>query len=290
MIRIGFDIKQKQICIDEYILKNNIGKVYVFYFKKFKPSFKVNCEIEYIEYADIEMYKYFYRLVEEINNKSLLVFDECMRTQNRSELIYNCAHHYCNQTQHKIVLEYFPIINNIENIMILFDFIDKGKYKGKGYKEYLLDEIDVKSINRVPEFEVIEVETTEKEQQSYEKEKEKLFNNLGKKHPDTVCTALELFVGKFKKTKITQYDMYIARNLRFKQENILTFKEAEIKNLIMIDFPTRQLELNDYIKKTKTEKLNFISSKMKVDEYYVGEYERFKKECEKIYAKTNIQS
>lgn len=288
MIRIGFNNIQKQSTISEYLKNNKIEKVYVFYFKKFKPNFEVDCEIEYIEYAAIEMYKYFYRLIEEIDNNSLLIFDECMRTQNRNELIYNCAHHYCNQTQHKIVFEYFPIIDDVQNIMILFDFINKGKYKGKSFNIEILKDIDVKSINRVPDLKLIDLKISEIEVKAYEKEKDKLFNNLEKKHPDTISTALELFVGKFKKSYIESDKKYIARNSRFKKDNISTFKEATEKNLIMIDFPTRQIDLNDYIKRTLTNELTFINSTTKVDSYYISEYERFKKECEQIYAKTSI--
>ena len=105
MIRIGLGLKEKQKVVDEYLSNNNINKVYCLYYRDFKPSYKTDCEIEYVEYADIIMYKYFYRLLEEIDDKKLIIVDGCMRTQNRSELTYNCVHHYLNQTPHKIIFE-----------------------------------------------------------------------------------------------------------------------------------------------------------------------------------------
>ena len=36
----------------------------------------------------------------------------------------------------------------------------------------------------------------------------------------------------------------------------------------IIDFPIRQIELNDFIKKTEVTDLIFINSTLKVDEYY----------------------
>jgi len=69
MIRIGLTLCEKQNIINDYLNKNEIKKVYCFYFKKFKYEYDIACNIEYIEYADIEMYKYFYRLLEEINDK-----------------------------------------------------------------------------------------------------------------------------------------------------------------------------------------------------------------------------
>lgn len=110
MIRIGFTHEQKQQVIDAYLSEHTIRKVYCFYYKHFPYRYDINTEIEYIEYSDIEMYKYFYRLLEEIDENCLIVIDELMRTRNRAELIYNCSHHYLNQTPHRIVFEYFPIV------------------------------------------------------------------------------------------------------------------------------------------------------------------------------------
>lgn len=285
MIYIGYKNNEKQRIINEYCQKNKISKIYIFYFKDFEYKYNIsNIEIEYIEYKSIEMYKYFYRLIEEIDNNSLLVFDECMRTQNRNELIYNCAHHYSNQSCNKIVFEYFPIIDDKENIMILFDLIN-NKYKGKSFNLEILNSGHVKIINRVPELKIINLDISEKQKKEYEEEKTRLFNNLGKKHPDTIVSNLELFVGKYKKQYIDN-KKYIARNKRFKNENIETFKKS-FENRILIDFPIRQLDLNDYIKKSNSTEITFVSSNTKVDIYYINKYLQFKKECEK-FDKTSI--
>lgn len=143
MIRIGFTQKQKQKIINDYLAEHNIKKIYCFFYKDFPYRYKVDVEIEYIEYSDIEMYVYFYRLLEEINESSLIIIDELMRTQNRNELIYNCSHHYLNQTPHKIIFEYFPIIENKEDFMILLNFENKPKYRGKGFDYNFLHDEDV---------------------------------------------------------------------------------------------------------------------------------------------------
>lgn len=138
------------------------------------------------------MYKFFYRLIEEIDNDSLLIFDECMRTQNRNELTYNCAHHYCNQTQHKIIFEYFPFIDDNSNFMILLDFVNKGKYKGKGFDWEMLKGEDIQIKNNILHLEVESIDISEKQKDSYRAEKEKLFDGLGNKDPDTIPRALEV--------------------------------------------------------------------------------------------------
>src|SRR5690625_2453550 len=125
MIRIGFSSQEKQDVIDRYLITHpNIRKVFVYYWTRFQSEFRVpdGVEREEIQYKYIIEYPFFYRLVEEIDNDCLLVFDELLRTQNRSDLTYNCAHHYANQTEHKIVFERFPFIERPVDFMILLDF------------------------------------------------------------------------------------------------------------------------------------------------------------------------
>lgn len=285
MIGIGLNSNDKQLEIKRYLKKHTIKKVYVFYFKKFKPSYKVDCDIEYIEYSDIIMYKFFYRLLEEIGNDSLIVMDECMRTQNRNELTYNCSHHYLNQTPHKLIFEYLPFIDDIQNFMILLDFENKSKYKGKSFGWSMLKEEYIIFKRNNIDFNIETVEISEKQKQDYEKEKENLFDNLGNKSPDTVPRNLHLFCGKFKKDYIKETENYIARNARYKKSNVITYKDASIKNLTMLDFPTRQLELNDYLKASETNSLKFISTGLTVDKYYSDEFQKWLENLEEFYGK-----
>ena len=49
MIRIGLSQKEKQKTISDYIFTHmEIKKVYVLFYKKFKPSYKVDVDIEYM--------------------------------------------------------------------------------------------------------------------------------------------------------------------------------------------------------------------------------------------------
>jgi hypothetical protein len=287
MIRIGFDYEQKQKCIEAYLSMHKIEKVYIFYFQKFKPEFQVDCEIEYVEFTDLIEYNPFYRLVTEINKNSLVIVDEFMRTQNRHELTYNCVRN-CTTSCNTIIFEYFPIIDDIQNIQILIDFDTRNRYKGQSFKSYFLDEIDIKSINRFPVLEIINIDITKEILKKYEDKKNYLFDNLGKKHPDTIITNLELYIGNFKKPYILENKNYVSRNDRFKKSNVSTFKNTTEKNLTMIDYPIRQIELNDYIKASQSDKLTFISSQTKTDLYYITQYNRIYNEVGEIYAKTSI--
>lgn len=292
MIRVGLSLEEKQKEIDNYLGGNNIRKVFVLYYKAFKPTFKVDCEIEYVEYDDIIMYKFFYRLLEEIDNNVLIVVDELMRTQNRSELTYNCAHHYLNQTKHKIIFEYFPFIADKKDALILLDFQNKGKYKGKGFDYEFIKEEDfkVKPINI--KFKVDLRKANKLQEEIYDQQKEKEFEQLGRSDPDILPRHLHLFVGKFKEPYITNDKLYVARNKRFKQRNITTYHDIRDsknnKNRIIIDFPCRQIEFNDYLKITKTDKVEFLSTGLPVDNYYQSKFEEWLSRLEEFYAEASL--
>lgn len=289
MIRIGLGERQKQKVVSEYLSTNKIKKIFCFYFKKFPIKFNVDCEIEYIERADIEMYKYFYRLLEEIDENSLIVMDECMRTQNRSELIYNCAHHYCNQTPHKIVFEYFPIIEDKNDFMILLDFINKGKYKGKSFDYMFLQDEDIKIRPRKIRFDSISVDVTEKDKARYEEHKEKLFANLGNKDPDTIPRNLQLFAGDLKKKAIEPEKHYVARNKRFKLDNVLSYQEIEGKgDYIIIDTHYRRLDFNDFLKITGMTRIKYLNTMLTIDDYIVTEFTKWKARLDAIYAQASL--
>lgn len=289
MIRIGLSQREKQKIVTEFLSKHEIEKVFCFYFKKFPVKYNVDCEIEYIECADIEMYKYFYRLLEEIDDKSLLVFDGCMRTQNRSELIYNCAHHYCNQTPHKIVFEHFPFIENKDDFMILLDFINKGKYKGKSFDYIYLQDEDVKIKPYKIKMEAINVPITEKDQERYEKKKNSLFDNLGNKDPDTIPRNLQLLAGDLKKVAIDPGRLYVARNKRFKLENVFSYDGITGKgDYIIIDTHYRRLNMNDFIKRTGINRLKYLCTTLQIDTYIVSEFAKWEARLKAFYAQASI--
>jgi len=288
MIRLGLNDQEKQAVINDYLQHNEIKKIFVFYLAKFPLSFETNIAIEHIEYADIIMYKFFYRLLEEIDNKTLLVFNECMRTQNRSDLTYNCAHHYCNQTNHKIVFEYFPFIEGPADFMILLDFINKGKYKGKSFDYQFLRDEDVKAKPIYFNLKTIDIAITERDRQKYELKKEQLFANLGNSDPDIIPRQLHIWAGNLKRQAISPAKQYVARNDRFKLPNVTTYKNVEPGEYTIIDFPHRRIDFNDFLKVTGITNIRFINSGLKVDLYYINELKAWIERLGEFYAKASI--
>jgi hypothetical protein len=290
MIRIGLNIDEKQLTINNYLQKYKIRKVFVFNPTKFSLPTKLDVPVEYIKYDDIIMYKFFYRLLEEIDNNTLLVFNECLRTQKRSDLTYNCAHHYCDQTNHKIVFEYLPFIETNADFMILLDFINKGKYKSKSFDYHFLQDEDIKAKPVKFILEAVDMLITANDVKKYENKKEQLFDNLGNSDPDIIPRQLHVWAGNLKKYMIDLKIKYVARNDRFKLPNVTAYKNIISCDYDIIDFPHRRIDFNDFLKITSIKNIKFINSGLKVDLYYINELNAWIKRLGEFYAKTSIYS
>jgi len=290
MILIGLSTAEKQQIVNDYLQTAKLKKVFVFSFEKFPSQLAFpGVETEYIGYSDIIMYKFFYRLLEEIDDDCLLVFDECMRTQNRSDLTYNCAHHYCNQTSRKIIFEYFPFIDDKQDFMILLDLQNKERYKGKSFDWSFLQEEDIKVKPIETSLTTTTLQLSDSDFAKYEAKKNKLFDDLGNADPDTIPRQLHIFAGNFKKPFIESNRRYVARNDRFKLPNVTTYKDVDSGDYIVVDFPHRRIDFNDFLKTTGMTDIHFISSGFKVDLYYINEFKAWEERLGEFYAKASLR-
>lgn len=290
MIRIGLNEKQKQEEIKKYVKENNIKNVIVFSPKNmFMKLPKMDIPIRQIDYDEIIMYRTFYPLLEEIGKNHLLIANELMRDKNRNCLIYNCYAKYTNQTEHRIAFNYFPIISERRDIMILIDFINSQQHKGFGINNVDISKYDIKCIRKDIELSIVDIPLPESALDEYNEEKERLFDKLGNKSPDTIPRNLHIWTGKFKKPFLNDSEVYIARNKRFKQKNIFVYKEA-VPGLkyIIIDIPFRRLEFNDFLRTTGQEDLQYLSTGFGVDKVYIKDLKDWIKEVGNIYAETGV--
>jgi hypothetical protein len=234
------------------------------------------------------MYKTFYPMLEKIGKDSLVVMDECMRTQKRTDLTYNCAHHYLQQTPHRIVFEFFPVIDNKDDMMILFDMEDKSRFYRKPFGYGLLQSEDIKIKPFKVSFETVQVETPPAAAELYGKRKDELFENLGQKDPNTVPRQLQLLAGDFKKAAIEQGKEYVARNGRFKLPNVFSYPIERQGKYYVLDMHYRRLNFNDFIKRTKQKRVSYLSTTLPVDNVFATEFLQWKARIDAIYAKANI--
>lgn len=290
MIIIGLTEEQKQYEIKKYVKENGVKNVIVFSPEKiFMKLPKLEIPIRQIGYKEIIMYRTFYPLLEEIDKDCLLVANELMRDSNRNCLTYNCYAKYTNQTPHRMVFNYHPIISEKKDVMILIDFDNSQMKKGFGISSISLDEYDIRCVKKDYSIDIIPVPLPNDANEEYEKEKERLFNEIGSKNPDTIPRNLHIWTGRYKVDFLNDDEDYVARNQRFKRKNISVFKNAiQKKQYTMIDIPIRQLYFNDFLRVTEQEKLRYLSTGFNIDNVYIQSFENWRKELTEVYAETGV--
>src|SRR5690606_38173557 len=175
--------------------------------------------------------------------------------------------------------------------MILFNFENKDKFKGKGFDWNLLYEEDIKIKPYSPILQVINVEVTDEEIQKYNKEKNKIFEEIENslKDPDIIPLHLQIIAGNFKKKKIDQNNKYVARNKRFKLNNVVTYDEiSNAEQYIVIDTHYNRLKFNDFLKKTMMEKVYYLSTPLSIDKVIIDQFNQWKGVLNTIYAQASI--
>ena len=285
MIKLGLTNEQKLSVIDSYRRENAIAHTIVF-----SPTmFTLPGDWEQYTWEDAIRYKVFYPLLERINDGYLVVVNEMLRNKNRSELTYNCMHHYLNQTPHKIVFQWLPIIDDPANFMILADMDKPGRFKGRGLDDSVLEDIDISGYDRRPDNFVSWIHVSKQTLCAYEKKRDGLFDNLGSKDPDTIPRQLHLWTGTYKKPYLEPDQFYVARNQRFNLPNVTTYKDADRQNMTSVDLPHRRIELNDYLYRTESNLITFMATDLKVDQYYANELIEWDTKAGDLIAKTGIR-
>lgn len=278
MIYLGSTKSHKNEIINKYCEENDIKKVFILSPQKFyfHCSFQNH---EFIEYSDIIKYVYFYRLLQEIDKNVLVVVNECLRTQNRYELTYNCIRNFLNQTSHQIIFQYLPIIDTSDDFFILFDFDTRSKWKREKSID-LLSNSDIHIQHTNIQLNDIQFNVSNNLQSKYLKERNKLFGNLGLKDPHTIPRNLYLLAGKEKINFVESDKQYVGRNNRFKLNNLQTYKEYEYnKHYTVFEFSHNFIDFTDFLSLSRQKIIDVLVSDLKVDQWY---YKRFQSWVQRI--------
>lgn len=197
-------------CDKGAIIRNNldgITKVFVI-----GDDLDIDANKEHIKFSDVIMYKYFYRLLQEVNPSTMIVLNECLVKQNRYDLAYNCIRRYCLQTDNILVFNYYPLIRHQEDFMILYDMIQENPFLKESYKyvtrfenvhvgkvEFNLDKTDIDLMIS---------------QQQYDAMKEEIIAQVNK-DPDIIPRRLYKWLARFKPSRYDDMqnikkDMHVA--------------------------------------------------------------------------------
>lgn len=284
MIYLGLNNSEKDERIADYCAKHGIEKVVILSPAKFHLACSF-ANHEQIEWAEIIQYKFFYRLVQEINPQTLVVVNECLRTQNRYDLTYNCIRHFLGQTRHHLVFQYLPMIDSIEDFMIMVDFDTRSQWKRERFRAELLKEARLQVVPVCPSFNAVSVDTSNQLKAAYEREKEKLIAGIDLKDPHTIPRNLYLLSGKAKLAAIGD-DWLIGRNNRFKLERLQTYKEDVYQSApyTVFEFCHNFIDFADFLTLSRQSSFDVLTADLKVDHWYLERYREWGRRLTNAYA------
>jgi len=291
MIFIGYSDSEKRAEIAAYRSENDIRKVIVISADQFPLPIPGT---DQIKYSDVIMYVTFYRILQEIDSNTLVVINECLRTQNRYDLTYNCVRNFLNQTDHQLIFQQLPQIDTRDDFMTLFDFDTRSRWKRRPFDQFLIQQEARVTLKPLPvEFSRTDVTTAEKTKQKYSQERDKLFRELGNRDPHIIPRNLYLLGGADKLIHINANDMplfsvsaglYAARNKRLNSDKIVTYDEVQPgERYGIIELPHRFIDYSDFIKRTRQASSQILVADLKVDEWYYNRYQEWSKRIHETY-------
>ena len=272
MIYIGDH--NKTAIIDAYRQDHGIRRVITLSPQKF--ALTIN-DVEMVEYAEIIQYKHFYRLLQEIDQSTLLVINECLRTQNRYDLTYNCIRHFLNQTSHQLIFQRLPIIDTIDDFMALFDWDTRSQWRRESFSRDVLTAARIVCNPVEIRISPVRVETTAAQKAAYQAEKRRLIDCIGQRDPHTIPRHLHLMGGKAKMAAIVDGRSYVGRNDRLKIPGMATYKETTYPAgpYTAFEFPHNVIDFADVLTLADQTEIDALVTDLKVDEWYLQRYQEW---------------
>lgn len=283
MIRLGLGQEEKTFLVTEYIKTNNISNVFVLTDTRVGKLAIENAEV--IHWPEIIQYKFFYRLLQEIGDSTLIVIDEIMRTQDRHELTYNCIRHFLNQTTHQIIFQTFPMIDTIEDFMILVDFDTRSRFRRMPFSLDSIKGLDITGVNNTPGFKAIHIGVGSKLLKEYERTKRKLIDEIGIRDPHTIPRNLYLVSGKAKLSALDPNRRYIGRNTRFKIANLSTYRDDELNESTVFEFCHNFIDFSDFLVLSGQRFSDVLVADTKVDRWYFDRYVKWTERIGDAYSR-----
>lgn len=288
MIYLGRTPKEKASLVAEYAKKHDLKKVVVCGPAKFDFDLDVGqVPVQFVDWPEIIMYRTFYPLLEEIDQRTLVICNEPLRTSNRHDLTLNCIRHYLAQAGHVLVFSWLPMITSPEDFMILFDFDTGSKWKREKLSAELLMECQLNVVRRTPSFSSIGFVATEKTKAKYEAEKAKLAEQVeGGKDPSILPRQLHMIAGKERLEFVEPSQMYLGRNNRFKMPNLIPYKSDSYPSdlYIIFEFPHAVRDLADVSAINGQTSFNALMSDLPADQFYIKQFSDWSKEVAGAYA------
>jgi hypothetical protein len=288
VIMLGLDEAAKQAEIVRYCAEHEIRKVVVFSPQRFRPALDLPVPHEHVEWAEIILYKFYYRLLREIDGSTLLVVNECLRTQNRNELTYNCLRLFLKQTSHQVVFQYLPLIDTFDDFAILFDLDTKSRWKREKIGQDMLRQTTIRVAPVELELRPLPVPVDAKLAAAYAWEKEKLLAEVRDdvdKDPHLIARNLLLVSGKAKLPHIDPARRYVGRNNRYKLPNLETYREATgAGERVVFELPHNFIDLADFLAVSRQSTVDVLVADTKAERWYLDRHQAWAQRVRDAYA------
>ena len=288
MIHIGLDNAAKGEIVARYREGHAIKKIYVLSPSRFAPSWAAEHMTDpatqgdgrdglYLDWPNLIQYRYYYKLLQEIDRSTLVVVNECLRTQSRHDLTYNCVRNYLNQTPHVLVFQYLPIIDTIDDFMVLFDFATQSRWKREAFRADLLSEAKIHVATAPLSIEPVRVPADDKIRAAYAKEKAALLADVRSdpdKDPHQIPRNLLLVSGKAKLAHIDAARRYVGRNNRFKLPNLETYRDAAGPGeRVALELPHNFIDMADLLAVLRQHRIEAIVADTKAEDWYLRRFQ-----------------
>lgn len=302
MIVLGADAARKRATIDEALHREGLERLVVlsperFHFPYDPPE---GVAAEWVEWDDIIEYRFFYRLVQEIDNHTLVVVNEGLRTRNRYDLTYNCVRHFLNQTRHQIIFQYFPLIEDREDFMILFDFDTRSRWKREPFRSELLGEAQIYCEPVPVRLLRVDVPTPDRTRRAYEKKRADLFASLGLRDPHILPRHLHQVAGRDKARFFAEAPLLagpasrwlVGRNNRLKLPGLRTYRDGAFPEgpahggpgYTIFEFCHARGRFADFLSLSGQTELPVLVADLKVEHWYFERYARWEATLHDAYA------
>jgi hypothetical protein len=284
VILLGLTAAEKDAEVTRYVAEHGISKVFLLSPARFR--FPCATPHDPVEWAEIILYRFFYRLLREIDRDTLVVVNECLRTQNRHELTYNCIRNFLNQTTHQIIFQRLPIIDTWADFAILFDLDTRSRWKREQVGSHIAEaSIEVRR-ELAPTFHPNEAQASPRVHAQYQAEKASRFAELGLRDPHTLPRNLHLVGGKTKLLRVEAGCQYVGRNNRFQLPNLATYREttAGAGPRTVFEWCHNFLDFADFLAMTGQTDVDVLTTDLPVDRWYLQRYTEWAGRIRDAYA------
>ena len=272
MIRLGFLPNEKAASIASYAADHDIKKIVICSPKKFEFDISsVQVQVQWVDWPEIIMYRTFYPLLQEIDARTLVVVNECLRTQDRYDLTYNCIRHYLNQAGHVQVFQWLPCIDTMQDFMTLFDFATGSRWKRTAWDIDPPEPVPMEIIERTPVITAIEAKTTGTLRAQYQAERDKLLGSLGAKDPHTLPRNLLMVGAKARAASAPPFTALLGRNTK---TGAAPYKADAYPDTpyTVLELPHAFGDLADVSSLSGQTNFNVLACDLKADRWYIERY------------------